>query len=735
MKKLTLFLFVLITSISASAQVIDNPKFKARAGSITTITRIERTAEATRLDIHAVFQPNNWIRLNDRTYLEDVVTGKHYAFVRAEGFEMNKEVYLPETGQMDFVLVFEPLPSEVKQINWIVPNDNETNTYDILLVPYDKHFVAPLKGYQGNWFSDREGWTLGVYDSAVIADNRIYTPMKVRDRRKGVELTLRDRQSGETTTLQLNVRKNGTLRMMKDGKRRELTRDARPAEVIADNGYDQFFRADTATLQGFINGYDPRLGFTTGLIYLADLLTDEDYPTVVPIAPDGTFSVRLPLQHPMSLNVLINNEWFPFYLEPGQTQTMYLDWEDALASSRMRSRNFPLPHTQFMGDGAHVSYLAKDLSELPVCGYYELRHAMQTQTPAQFKESPKPMVDGWQQKADSLTSVYGASRKATDHIRRSIAQKEGLIFFNFQMARTFEAQENPDNEVMKAPAEEDYYDFLRRMPVDEPEMLACSDASEFLNRFEYMNILWKVRTGMEVNPEWTDEEEVRYWHEHQVKERARMDSLVAELCGKDNPFLWQVAGLHQLKSRLQELETHEERPAYLEQQKEKLKNHPYLVTVADKIFADLLAEESSETYKLPEGEAADIFRRIIKEHEGKVLFVDFWATSCGPCRAGIEATAELRRRYKNHPDFKFIYITGERESPRAHYDKYVDEHLKGEASYYLSDKEYSLMRQLFKFNGIPHYEMVEKDGTIFRSSRGTHDLENYLNHRFPLEEK
>lgn len=141
------------------------------------------------------------------------------------------------------------------------------------------------------------------------------------------------------------------------------------------------------------------------------------------------------------------------------------------------------------------------------------------------------------------------------------------------------------------------------------------------------------------------------------------------------------------------------------------------------------------SYQLPEGKATDIFRRIIAPHAGKVLFVDFWATTCGPCRAGIKATAKLREQYRNHPEFQFVYITSEAESPLKDYTEYVEKNLKGEASYRLGDTDYKYLRQLFRFNGIPHYVVVEKDGSICTENVEAYNLGSFLQQRFGTEQK
>ena len=138
---------------------------------------------------------------------------------------------------------------------------------------------------------------------------------------------------------------------------------------------------------------------------------------------------------------------------------------------------------------------------------------------------------------------------------------------------------------------------------------------------------------------------------------------------------------------------------------------PYLHARYQATLEELLAEQAGR-YDLPEGEATDIFRKLVEPFRGKWVYIDFWATSCGPCRSGIESSADVRKKLAGRDDIELVFITGDRSSPQEAYREYVDKNLEGEVSYLLPETQYILLSGLFNFTGIPHNELVDPDGRI-----------------------
>lgn len=108
-------------SLSTSAQNVNkvvertvvNPSFKARTGSINTITKVVITDADTKLFVHVVFRPHWWVCLDSTIYLEDVSTGLRYQTTGIEGMKFGERFFMPDSGETDVVLTFPPLPESV----------------------------------------------------------------------------------------------------------------------------------------------------------------------------------------------------------------------------------------------------------------------------------------------------------------------------------------------------------------------------------------------------------------------------------------------------------------------------------------------------------------------------------------------------------------------------------------------------------------------------------------------
>ena len=109
---------------------------------------------------------------------------------------------------------------------------------------------------------------------------------------------------------------------------------------------------------------------------------------------------------------------------------------------------------------------------------------------------------------------------------------------------------------------------------------------------------------------------------------------------------------------------------------------------------------------------ATILDSVIAQNRGKVIYVDFWASWCGPCRAQMPDAQKLRERYRGK-DVAFVYLALNDVQERW-LEAVREEHLNDTScqNYIITNPKRARFIEEHRIHGIPRFMLFDRQGRL-----------------------
>ncbi len=105
----------------------------------------------------------------------------------------------------------------------------------------------------------------------------------------------------------------------------------------------------------------------------------------------------------------------------------------------------------------------------------------------------------------------------------------------------------------------------------------------------------------------------------------------------------------------------------------------------------------------------ETFNSVLDQYKGKVVYLDFWASWCSPCRKEMPHSQKLQETFKGQ-DVVFLYISVDRNAQQ--WLNMIEKlSLTGE-HYRANNIVHTQLNEQFSVRSIPRYIMIDKEGKV-----------------------
>ncbi|KQB40161.1 Redoxin family protein [Flavobacterium daejeonense] len=838
MKKIFL-LFAMLLSVSTifAQKTIENPKTGFSAAPYLSIKKIEITDSTTVISFEITQYSGFKFTIPKQTYIKDVANEEKIFIKSAEGISLKSGNVVPESGVLNYKLIFGKLDKKVSKIEYGEANDGGNwFIYDIALqdIPNPSGINKEL---EGNWFNAENGnWEIGFYDNNLVFKNQVWNYEKVALKKGNGSVNLT--HENQKVTLFVKKGKEGNYFIGENPKSLIAFANKSQNEIAKLNSADiayglPIFKSDSATYSGYIKNYSPKTAVKTIAIHVDDIITGAQNTFVAKIKDNGFFSIKLPLYYPHEVWVrspIFNGS---VYLEPGK------DVFQLFGDKR----------TIYMGESGRLNADLLKTQKIRRTDYECMMRTILDKNPEAYKVYCQNVANKKQETLESLRKSNAIGAKAYQIGKLEIEYNAIAQMMNYQRDKetAFRLKNKiPNNQgeigLKRDTLTADYYDFLTDDVINDPlAVISTHSYQGVLNRLQFLDLLsignisnsffenaeeivksgysltkeeqqllidfkdvetfqnrpaqkefekkygkisasffakhqkiikeirkdgiyntsdleaYLIKNNIPISKEEKEflkaekrlakgtspaqikknvsvyEELNSFYKKHQIllsqiyndKRAAFRNKKLAELFNVKAGFATDIMKSQEICNKVVDQVTplSEEELIREQQSIQTPFIADYIRKCNNETQAKIQANKSKTGYVLnetPKMEADKLFTEIMNKYKGKLVYVDFWATWCGPCRSGIERVKPLKEEMKDQ-DIVFVYLTNQ-SSPEQTYSAMIPD-IKGE-HYRLSTDEWNYLAAKFNISGIPHYVLVGKNGEVINPKLGQHSNED-----------
>uniref|UniRef100_UPI004047E417 TlpA family protein disulfide reductase n=1 Tax=Roseivirga sp. TaxID=1964215 RepID=UPI004047E417 len=599
----------------------------------------------------------------------------------------------------------------------------------------------------GDFFSadGTNRWELTLSEKFVVYESEFWSYENIQQ--NGDNWVLQLVQPNRTENIKVRLIDNGLILSKPDVAVklfREKMKENRVVLVDETPWSEDFLRTGQVSISGIIM---PRgeMPLTAAVIFNHPYSEDQQKYTAS-VDGEGRFKLFFPLDNPQSVMFTVGEVFTSFLAEPESKMALLVEEKEAVDGIDRWYAETPI---SFMGN------LAKENEELRVVQpeymkvrkYFENDSLQKALEPMDYLEYRIDLFNSHTQFYNDYFETNSLSLKS-----REFALRDVRVYAVDDLMRYRWLHNSGSGPIQVVDLPDEYLKKIYSMMSDEPLDMLATDYASLMRGFtsgmmpkeqkethEYrMGIVYDFLMGKAISE--SNKALVNYWKSEEVKREKHFgyvtfpdsvktftDQYQEELALVNEQVTWDML-LKRINdfdklSKSSIIATYIDQ-SYFHRGKEVpdviwAKVHEFdldqtALQVMDQKYEDfnlLKTKKFVEGIELVDSEV-DVLNQLKEKYAGKVIYIDVWATWCGPCLSEFKNLPSLKANFEENEEIVFVYLCA--QSDKKGWETMIKKYdLKGE-NFFLDDGQYAKFDQLVNITGFPTYMVITKQGKLVR---------------------